>query len=53
MVYAVTVNGDKVYAGGDFTDADRIAMWNGVSWQALGSGLNGTVEAIAVNGNDV
>lgn len=42
---AVAANGD-VYAGGDFTSiggvsANRIAKWNGSSWSALGTGLNG------------
>ncbi len=42
---AVAANGD-VYAGGDFTSiggvaANRIAKWNGSTWSALGTGLNG------------
>ena len=44
---------DNVIAGGAFEDAggpdgDRIARWNGSAWQPFGSGLNGTVRALAV-----
>jgi hypothetical protein len=53
-VYALSLlpNGDLV-AGGDFTiagglTANRIARWNGSSWAALGSGLNGEVDVVAV-----
>jgi hypothetical protein len=52
-----------VYAGGGFTNAldpfpftvDHIAMWDGLDWYNLGSGVNanGTVNAIAVSGNNV
>ncbi len=40
-----------LYAGGDFTNAggtpaNRIACWNGTSWQALGSGCDNSVFAI-------
>ena len=45
------------YAGGDFTTAggvtaNRIAKWDGTtsSWSALGSGMNSTVRALAVDG---
>lgn len=42
---------------GGGTDANRIARWNGGSWSALGSaggnGANGTVNALAVTGDDV
>jgi hypothetical protein len=39
--------GEKLYAGGDFTQAGTasvasIAAWNGTSWNALGLGLNGS-----------
>jgi hypothetical protein len=44
-----------VYAGGDFTTAggigaNSIAQWNGSSWSALGSGIEGQVYALAVSG---
>ena len=58
IVYAMAVNGSNIYMGGQFLDAggnanaDRIAMWNGSSWSALGSGLsNGQVNALAFNGS--
>lgn len=60
-VYAFAVNsitGD-VYVGGDFTAAgdiaaNYIAKWNNATgWSALGSGVGGTVRAIAVSGSDV
>jgi hypothetical protein len=58
-VDAIAVSGSDVYVGGAFTDAggnlnaDRIARWDGTTWNALGSGLNNTVFAIAVSGSDV
>lgn len=55
IVYAITVSGDDVYVGGDFTyanwnwtnhldrvAANSIARWNGSAWSALiGLGQNG------------
>jgi hypothetical protein len=39
--------GPALYAGGDFTSstgsADRVAKWNGVSWEPLGSGVDALV----------
>lgn len=46
--------GKALYAVGDFTQtgnstpARRIAKWNGTSWSALGSGLDGPALALAV-----
>jgi hypothetical protein len=45
--------GPALYAGGDFTTAGGtpaagIAKWNGVSWSALSSGMNGVVYALKV-----
>ena len=39
---------NTLYAGGEFTTAggnaaNDIAQWNGSSWSALGSGMNGDV----------
>jgi hypothetical protein len=62
-VYALTAAGSDVYAGGTFTwvtnsggaavRANYIAKWDGSSWSALGAGMNGSVRAIAVFGDDV
>lgn len=62
-VYALAVSGNDLYVAGDFTRAtntggasvsvNRIAKWNGTTWSALGSGMNGTVLALAVSANDV
>jgi hypothetical protein len=54
-VYALAVNGGELYAGGSFTNAggvaaNRIAKWNGSAWSALGSGMDGTVYALAFFG---
>ncbi len=43
-----------LYAGGDFTTAggsaaNYIAKWNGSSWSALGSGMNGQVSALVMD----
>jgi hypothetical protein len=47
-----------LYAGGWFlaegeSIPNYVAKWNGSSWTALGSGLNGSVGALAVLGSDV
>ena len=53
------MSGSDLYAGGDFTTAggsaaNYIAKWNGSSWSALGSGMNGcTCAALAVSGSDL
>jgi hypothetical protein len=61
-VNAIAVSGNNVYIGGTFTNAsgvtaNRVAMWDGGTWNSLGTGsangVNGTVLAIAVNGSDV
>src|SRR6266704_258792 len=62
-VGALAVSGSDLYAGGVFTTAggsaaNRIAKWNGNSWSALGSGMNGGhpysyVSALAVSGSDL
>ena len=60
---ALTVQGSVVYVGGEFTDAggipdaDRIATWNGSTWNAVSSSTsqiaNGRVSDIAVSGGKV
>jgi hypothetical protein len=59
QVEAIVVDdsGD-VYIGGAFsiaskTTANNIAKWNGSSWSALGSGMNGQVYTLAISGNDL
>jgi hypothetical protein len=49
---AVAPGGD-VYVGGNFTNAggtaaNYVARWNGSSWSALGSGVNGVAEDFAL-----
>jgi hypothetical protein len=63
LVEAVKVSGSNVYVGGLFNIAtnsggvamtvNRVACWNGTAWSPLGLGLNGTVNALAVSGNDL
>lgn len=43
----------NLYCAGDFTsvdgiDANRVAMWDGVTWTALGDGINNRVNSLAV-----
>ncbi|MBI1939423.1 MAG: T9SS type A sorting domain-containing protein [Ignavibacteriales bacterium] len=66
-VYAIAVNGNKVYVGGQFTSAggvtaNSIAVWDGVSWSSLTStnGVNGVsssvnpqVLSLAILGNEL
>jgi hypothetical protein len=63
-VYALAVVGNEVYVGGNFTSAggvsaNRVARFNTLTntWSALGTGssngVNGTVYALAVVGNEV
>jgi hypothetical protein len=57
VVFALAVSGSDVYVGGNFTTAgrvaaSRVAKWNGTSWSPLGTGVDATVYALAVSGND-
>ncbi|MGH7967495.1 MAG: hypothetical protein ACREIC_02085, partial [Limisphaerales bacterium] len=58
-VNAAAVDGSgNLYIGGLFTIvggviANDIAKWDGSSWSALGSGMNGSVVALAVSGSNV
>ena len=52
-VDAVTVYLGDVYVGGSFTQAgtsavSNIAMWDGLRWHALNSGVNGIVRALLI-----
>ncbi len=53
FVSAMAVYNGELYAGGIFSNAGgvlvfNIARWNGSQWAALGSGTNGWVKALAV-----
>src|SRR5262249_22825920 len=54
----LAVSGNDLYAGRYFTNADgivvnSIAKWNGSSWVTLGSGIDGSVNALTVSGTNV
>jgi len=47
-----------LYVGGAFTTAGtnramNVAKWDGSAWSALGSGVGGTVRALAVSGTNL
>ncbi|HEX5399574.1 MAG TPA: immunoglobulin domain-containing protein, partial [Verrucomicrobiae bacterium] len=54
-VFAIAVNGDDVYVGGDFyyaggQPAGNIARWNGSAWSSLGTGMDGgSVSELAIS----
>jgi len=55
---AVVDGAGNLCIGGDFTAvgdviANVIAKWNGLSWTAMGSGMNERVLALAVSGSDL
>ena len=57
-VSALTVYKGMLYAAGTFPlaggdTASGIARWNGSSWSALGSGINGSAAAIAVRNGEI
>jgi hypothetical protein len=66
-VYALTADSNGVlYAGGTFNNmagipaADHVALWDGASWHAMGSGpgpafgaVTGIVRSVTANGTDV
>ncbi|HEX6124446.1 MAG TPA: carboxypeptidase-like regulatory domain-containing protein [Pyrinomonadaceae bacterium] len=58
-IHAIVSDGaGNVYVGGDFLGLNNvrtqgIAKWDGTSWSALGSGIGGRVQGIAISGTDV
>jgi hypothetical protein len=60
-VNALAVSDSYLYAGGSFTIATNtgnvtvttsdFAQWDGTNWTAVGLGMNGTVNALAISGN--
>ena len=55
-VYSVVQSGTNLFIGGAFTAvgtvlASNVARWNGTTWSALGTGLNGFVSALAIGNN--
>jgi len=53
-IYALAVYNGDLYAGGTFVESggetvNHIARWNGESWSALGSGVNGIVRTMLVH----
>jgi hypothetical protein len=63
QVYAILASGSSVYAGGYFANpinsincmsgCPHIAQWDGSHWSGLGSGMDDSVNAIAVSGDSV
>ncbi len=58
VVNTSAVYNNSLYEAGNFTGAggttaDNIASWNGTSWSAAGSGVNGQVNAMAVYGGNL
>lgn len=57
-VMSLTLDGSgSVYAGGDFLIAgnlivNHVALWDGISWSALGSGANGRVNTLGIDSTD-
>lgn len=58
VIYALASDRQgKVYIGGTFIEAggnpaQNIAVWDGISWSGLSSGINGVILAIAVSPNN-
>ena len=52
-VLGLALHGNALIAGGRFTESGdlplrNIALWNGTTWSALGNGIDGDVEAVAI-----
>ena len=64
LIYTLALdNAGNLYVGGDFfevvqpngnvLEVNNLAMWNGSSWEALGTGVNDVVYALAVGSDGV
>jgi hypothetical protein len=58
VFYGLVKNGNNLYAGGRFTiaggvSANYVALWNGTSWSALGSGTDARVQALLHDGTNL
>ncbi len=56
IVYAITIEANSVYIGGNFSRADgapvaNVARWNGNTWVGLAEGIDGTVYALTGSGH--
>ncbi len=54
FTYSLAFRSPNLYAAGGFHSADgvnanNIAQWNGIKWSALGSGINGQVNSLAID----
>ena len=58
-IYALSVYNGNLYAGGKFDSAgtvaaNNLAMWNGTTWSAVGTGLNdSTIQSLTVYNNEL
>lgn len=57
-INALLISGTNLYVGGGFTTAggqpaDYVAKWDGNTWSALGSGLDGIVWALAADATNL
>ncbi|HYG22818.1 MAG TPA: hypothetical protein VEH04_08555 [Verrucomicrobiae bacterium] len=58
FVNSLATDGENLYAAGSFNRAgdslaNNVARWNGAKWSSLGSGVQGTIHTIAVDGGYV
>jgi hypothetical protein len=58
VIAVVAAGGDSLYVVGAFTQAggvaaNNVALWNGSAFEALGTGLSGTITSAAVIGSDL